>query len=80
MSDEARERRWIKQHRSDPAVRAWLRDHPPPAEWEGSPMQWAFTERPDASRVLPALAVAAGLFGVVWLVNRIAPASPPPAR
>jgi hypothetical protein len=63
------ERDWIKQHRRDPAVRSWLRDHPPPDEWRGTPMQWAFTERPEPSRVLPVVLAGLALFGITRLVN-----------
>lgn len=39
-------RGWIERHRDDPAVAAWLKKNPPPAQWQGTPMEWAFTEMP----------------------------------
>jgi hypothetical protein len=28
------------------AVREWLKDHPPPAEWKATALEWAWTEMP----------------------------------
>jgi hypothetical protein len=66
-----RERRWINEHHRDPQVKAWLRDHPPPPEWEGSPLQWAYTEMPQPTT---GMIVGLGLIGVAglawWLFSR----------
>lgn len=39
-------------------VRAWLRDHPPPSEWRGTPIDWAYTEGPDVTTALGRIAWA----------------------
>ena len=46
--EAARRAAWIRKHRTDPAVRAWLEKHPPPAEWTGTPLEWAYEERPGS--------------------------------
>lgn len=55
---------WIKAHRKDMRVLRWLRDNPPPAEWKGTAMEYAFSEMPDPGdppppKVAPPAAAAA---------------------
>lgn len=73
MNEVRRERRWINEHRGDPKVREWIRDHPPPPEWEGSAMQWAYTEMPQGGK-MTAVVIGVGLLGLtglaMWLINR----------
>ncbi len=48
MTAARRERdRWLARNAEAPAVVAWLRDNPPPAEWTRTPLEWAYTEGPD---------------------------------
>lgn len=45
--DEYRRMRlWCKRNYNDPAVRKWVEENPPPKEWEGSRIEWAYTEMP----------------------------------
>lgn len=37
---------WCARHQDDPMVRWWLGRNPPPTEWQGTPMEWAYTEMP----------------------------------
>jgi hypothetical protein len=39
-------REWIATWKDDPIVRQWIRDNPPPASWQGTPIEWAYTEMP----------------------------------
>ena len=36
--------RWIKKHGEKKSVKEWLEAHPPPPEFEGSPLDYAFAE------------------------------------
>lgn len=38
---------WIKKHGQSKAVKDWLVANPPPAEFEGTPQEWAYTEMAD---------------------------------
>ncbi len=38
--------RWIVRHKHNRGLKAWLRENPPPKEWTGSRLQWAYTEMP----------------------------------
>lgn len=40
-------RAWVAAHRKDTRVLRWLKDNPPPADWKGTAMEYAFTEMPD---------------------------------
>lgn len=39
---------WCKRNRYHPLVIAWLEKFPPPAEWKGTRLEWAYTEMPFA--------------------------------
>lgn len=39
-------RNWIREYQNNPGVIRWLSENPPPAEWQGTPMEWAFEEMP----------------------------------
>ena len=41
---DARMGEWIVRHIDNPKVRDWLVKNPPPAKWQGSDMEYAFTE------------------------------------
>lgn len=70
-------RKWIKEHRQDPKVKAWLKKHPPPPEWEGSRMEYAYTEMPQVSSVLIVGGIAAaGTLLAYLLWRRQAPPAP----
>lgn len=45
-SPDERERRraWCKRNFGNPLVRAWIAANPPPKEWQGSRLEWAYTE------------------------------------
>lgn len=43
---------WVSKHRRDPRVTRWLTKHPPPAEWEGSAIEYAYLEMPDLNSVV----------------------------
>jgi hypothetical protein len=47
---DARMGAWIVQHLDNPRVLRWLVRNPPPPEWEGSHMEYAYTEMPFAPR------------------------------
>ncbi len=36
--------RWIKKHGEKKSVKEWLEAHPPPADFEGTPQDYAFAE------------------------------------
>ena len=38
--------KWIATFERHPEVVTWLRKNPPPPDWHGTPMQWAYTEMP----------------------------------
>ncbi len=44
--EAARMRAWIAEHGKDPRLLEWLRDNPLPAEWRGTPEEYAYTEMP----------------------------------
>lgn len=44
MPVEKREAAWIKKHGEKKSVKDWLVANPPPAEFQGTPQQWAFLE------------------------------------
>lgn len=37
---------WCQRHANNKGLRAWLATNPPPPEWEGTDVQWAYTEMP----------------------------------
>ena len=37
---------WCKHYENDPRVLAWLEKNPPPKEWQGSRLEYAYTEMP----------------------------------
>jgi len=37
---------WVQAYDGDQAVEKWMEDNPPPEDWHGTPMQWAWTEMP----------------------------------
>ncbi len=37
-------RDWCEKYKHDVGVLYWLEHNPPPAEWTGSVLEWAFTE------------------------------------
>ena len=41
---------WCKRYGNHPGVVRWLKDNPPPAEWQGTAAEWAYTEMPLAPR------------------------------
>ena len=41
---------WVTRNYENDKVRRWLTDNPPPPEWTGSAMEYAFTEMPFAPR------------------------------
>ena len=45
---DAKMQAWCKRNRYHPAVLAWLEKHPPPPEWQGTRLEWAYTEMPFA--------------------------------
>ena len=49
-SEDRRRAEWCKAHARSRKVRAWLARNPPPKEWRGSPMEWAYTEMPFGPR------------------------------
>lgn len=80
-------RTWVREHRQDPKVRAWLKANPPPADWDGSALEWAYTERPDVSAgsIVGVLVGGAALLGLGklaldWLAPQPPPRVPPAMR
>ena len=51
-----RMKRWCDENAKNPKVRAWLKDHPPPKEWTGSRLEWAFTEMASVDVVVDGIA------------------------
>ena len=43
---------WWAQHHNRAAVERWLKANPPPEGWRGTPLDYAYTERPDLSAFL----------------------------
>lgn len=37
---------WTAVYARHPSVVKWLRENPPPVKWQGTPMEWAYTEMP----------------------------------
>jgi hypothetical protein len=37
---------WCERHKDTEYVLNWIKANPVPANWQGSPMEWAFTEMP----------------------------------
>lgn len=70
MSPGNRKGKWIRENRDDRSVRVWLAEHEPPADWEGSRMEWAYNSMPQPHRVL-AVGGALALLGLgVWYFSR----------
>lgn len=46
MAGDDRRREWIRRHRDDPDVKAWLEANPPPKGWRGTRLEWAWAEMP----------------------------------
>lgn len=44
--EDERRRAWCERYGKLPAVQKWLRENPPPAEWRGSPVEYAYLEMP----------------------------------
>jgi len=40
-------KKWIKENRRSKEVIEWLSNNPPPEEWTGTRMEWAYTEMPQ---------------------------------
>jgi hypothetical protein len=40
-------RTWCETFENDSKVKAWIEKNPPPPDWKGTPIQWAFTEMLD---------------------------------
>ena len=70
---------WIGEHRGDQSVRVWLAENEPPPEWEGSRMEYAYTEMPRGS-VLRAVLMGGLVIGLALFANRPAPAPIPLRR
>lgn len=47
--DQERMDAWCERAKTDPEVRVWLKRNPPPADWSGTPEEWAYTEMPSGS-------------------------------
>jgi len=39
-------RQWVAAFRHNSQVAAWLKNNPPPAGWQGTALEWAYTEMP----------------------------------
>lgn len=37
---------WCEKYKDNASVKRWLATDPPPAKWEGSALEWAYTEMP----------------------------------
>lgn len=37
---------WIEKYENDPRVKKWLSENPPPKNWKGDAILYAFTEMP----------------------------------
>lgn len=63
---------WCRKNRRNPAVRQWLADNPPPPDWQGSKLQWAFTEGPFGGRNLVIILAISALIsaGIAWYFKR----------
>ena len=46
MSPDAIMKGWVEKYGQDPRVLAWLKNNPPPAQWQGTPEEYAYTEMP----------------------------------
>jgi hypothetical protein len=70
---------WVKKHKEDPDVLLWLSKNKPPESWEGSAVEYAYTEMPQGD-AKTWVVVGLGLFGLVagavWLMNRPRPMPP----
>lgn len=60
-SVEYRRAKWCADNATDPVIARWLTRHPPPREWRGSGMEWAWHARPIPLRELAT--VAEEIFG-----------------
>lgn len=45
-AEERKMRRWCRANSHNPKVLAWIEKNPPPKDWKGSKLQWAYTEMP----------------------------------
>ena len=43
---------WIRKYRRDPRVVKWIARHPPPVEWEGRAIEYAYLEMPDPDSLI----------------------------
>lgn len=41
---------WCKRNANNPRVLEWLKRNPPPKDWRGSVLEWAYTEMPFGPR------------------------------
>lgn len=39
-------REWIENYGQRPSVQRWIKDNPPPKQFEGTPEEWAYLEMP----------------------------------
>jgi hypothetical protein len=49
-SSRERLRSWKRKHRKSQRVQAWLRRNRPPRSWQGTPLEWAYTQMPFGPR------------------------------
>lgn len=64
------ERDWIRKHKNDQKVKAWIRSNPPPAEWRGSKLSYAYLNMLLYSKVAFMAGLAFGL-GCWWLGKKM---------
>lgn len=46
MNQAENRRKWVEQYGQHPNVQKWLRENPPPADWEGPREAYAYAEMP----------------------------------
>ena len=42
---------WVRENRRNPDVRSWAASNPPPDDWEGTELEWAYTAMPNPEKV-----------------------------